>query len=188
MRKVLNIILFFYIIWTNNFVFGQDLSKIERGKYLTNSIPINKEWSAVPDLVAVEVNKNNKTESRKRISKNKNIEFYEKSKTQSGTVRTLQALRLSIPSNEKAVVYNQDRKTLGLLTGNLIIKVRNKSDLELVINDHGAMAGKLYEQIGRAIIKFSSSTSLESKFQEINQDSRVKSVEYDILVDKVEAH
>lgn len=167
---------------------AQDLSKIEDGKYLKNTIPVNSEWSAVPDLVAIEASRNTKLESRKKISKNRNIEFYEKSKTATRSVRTLQAVRSSVSSNEKPVVYNQDRKLLGILTGNLILKVKNRADLELVINDHGAIIVKSYEQIGRAIIKFNPSSDIELKLQGIKQDSRVKSVEYDIVTDKVEVH
>lgn len=168
--------------------YPQDLSKIENGKYLKNAIPVNSEWSALPDLVAIEATRNSKVESRKKISKNRNIEFFEKSKTPTRSVRTLQAVRASTAPNEKAVVYNQDRKMLGVLTGNLILKVKEFSDLDLVIKDHGAIIVKSYDHIGRAIIKFQPSISLESKFQGIKQDSRVKNVEYDILIDKVEAH
>lgn len=167
---------------------AQDLSKIEDGKYLKNTVPVNSGWSAVPDLVAIETNKKVRGESRKRISKNKNIEFYEKNKTQAGNIRTLQAARSSIASTEKVVVYNPDRKMLGILTGNFLIKVKNKADLELVTIDYGATIVKSYEQIGRAIIKFGTSTNIELKFKEIKQDPRIQSIEYDIVTDKVEAH
>lgn len=167
---------------------SQDMSKLESGKYLKNAIAVNLEWIALPDLVAIESSKISKIEKRKKVSKLKNIEFYEKNKVQGSSTRTLQAVRASTAPNEKAVVYNQDRKMLGVLTGNLIVKVKESPDLDLVIKDHGAIIVKSYGHIGRAIIKFNLSMNLESKFQEIKQDSRVRNVEYDILIDKVEAH
>ena len=180
--------IFVFLISYCSLVLAQDLSKIENGKYLKNAVPVNSDWSAVPDLVAIESRKISKVENRKKVSKLSNIEFYEKSKMQVASIRTLQAVRSSTGLNEKAVVYNQDRKMLGVLTGNLILKVKHSSDLDLVIKDHGASIVKSYEKIGRAIIKFGSTTNIETKLEEIKQDSRVKNVEYDILTDRVEAH
>ncbi len=36
---------------------SQDISKLESGKYLKNAIPVNLEWIALPDLVAIESSK-----------------------------------------------------------------------------------------------------------------------------------
>ena len=123
---------------------AQDLTLIENGKYLKNTFSVNSDWVALPDLVAVENDKYFTSSKIKIISQNKNIYFYGRFKSIPVGVRTLQSIRTTISAHEKPVVYSHDRKILGMLSGNLIIKVRNKSDLEKVINDHDAFIVKLY--------------------------------------------
>lgn len=171
-----------------DFSFAQDLSKINSGKYLKNTIRLNSNWKAIPDLIATDSVKGDNSREIKRISKTRRFQFTEKTKTSDVSPRTIQALRNSTKVNERTVVYNEDRKTLGVLTENLLIKVKNPTDLQTVISDHGLLIVRIYENIGRAIVKCDQFENLETIFLKVKEDSRVKSVDYEILTDKVEAH
>lgn len=85
--------------------------------------------------------------------------------------------------NSPMVLYNENRKQYGLLTGVFIVSVKSNEDFESIIKDDQFKIVQSFSNIHTIFLKPKESPfSLNDINQQLNQDHRVLKLEYEILM------
>lgn len=170
------------------YVFAEDINKTIKDQYLKDASSVQGDWKVLPSLMAVPKKSSSHFNQADKVATKSSFEIYKNKPTINGLSSKQTALALVNNIETLPIVYNENRKTLGMLTGKMVLKLKDMNDLDSLVSDMGATISSAYPHLKYAIIKFKRGADLKNVLDTWNNDNRIEKLELEILSDEMKLH
>lgn len=170
----MNCILMLFLMSFSFNTYSQAVDQIPREK----SPALNPKWEVIPTLSTVPLKKFKGNETQIH-HKTKDYVFLKRIRNTNKPLLTIEN------EDESFVVYNPKRKTVGTVSGVIVLNLKQINSFDSLLNDYPIKKIRLEKNMSFALVKVKKGFDIAKIFNDLKHDSRIVSAEVEVISNRM---
>lgn len=154
--------------------YSQTVDQIPREK----SPALSSKWEVIPSLATVPLKKFKGDETQVHHKTKDNV-FLKRIRNPGKPILTIEN------DDESFVVYNPKRKTIGTVSGVIVLNLKQVNSFDSLLNDYPIKKVRLEKSMSFALVKVKKGFDIAKIHNDLKNDSRINSAEVEIVSNKM---